>query len=503
MALATTYCRAPMGMDAPRISVETHLANGLPAFNIVGLAETAVKESKDRVRSALMNSHFEFPQRKITINLAPADIPKRGGRYDLAIALGILAASGQIPKDALHNLDVVGELALSGDLRAVSACLPTALQSKKENCELIIPQSNHNFAALSQHDILFSAKHLLEVTAHLHGKERLPKITSQIEKHAHYSNDFAQVKGHVVAKRALKIAAAGRHHILMAGPPGGGKTLLASCLPSILPPMQLNECIETASIYSLSHAAQNNYSQQVFLQRPICCPHHSASAVALVGGGNPPMPGEISRAHNGILFLDEFPEFSRHVIESLREPLESGEITIVRAAHQAKFYAKFMLVAAMNCCPCGYYLSEKNCRCTPDQIQRYQSKLSGPLLDRIDLSIFVKPIKLSELESKKNIENESSEQIQEKVIAAHNIQISRQGKNNSDLSHKEIEHYCELQKNDKTDLINIVEQLKLSMRSYHRILKVARTIADLENSEDIQMQHVYEALSYRNTQLNK
>ncbi|MEM8593471.1 MAG: YifB family Mg chelatase-like AAA ATPase [Pseudomonadota bacterium] len=492
MSLAMTYCRAQYGTDAPLVTVETHLSNGLPAFNIVGLAQTAVKESKDRVRSALINSHFEFPQRRITINLAPAELPKQGGRYDLAIAIGILVASNQVPGELLDGLEFLGELSLNGDVRPVRAALPSAVSCHSDGRALIIPSDNQQEASFNVACVIHSARHLLEVCAHLNGARALATVDYVPPPLPKYTHDFQYVQGQTIAKRALCIAASGRHHVLMAGSPGSGKTLLAHCLPSILPPMSIRDAIDTASILSL-----DSQHTEFTLQRPFCSPHHSASSVALVGGGSPPRPGEISRAHNGVLFLDEMPEFSRHVLETLREPLESGYIVINRAAHKMRFNSRVMLVGAMNLCRCGFYRTSTPCRCSPDQIERYQNKLSGPLLDRIDIQLFIQPVSLTALNSATTDTPMSSAELQANVIRAHQTQLTRQGKSNSDLEQEEIKQHCMLSKDDHDWFINTLDTLSVSMRGYYRMLKVARSIADFDQVEHINRQHVQEALQFR------
>lgn len=494
MSLAIVYTRAKRGIEAPLVQVETHLSNGLPSLNIVGLPETAVKESKDRVRSAILNSHFEFPSRRITINLAPADLPKEGGRFDLPIALGILAASGQIPADQLQHYEFLGELGLTGELRPVQGSLPAAINSAAAKRQLVIPPDNSAEATLCQQATVLCASNLLRLAAHLHGRELLqPELASTTLTGKNHYPDLNDVRGQPLAKRALEIAAAGNHNLLFCGPPGTGKTMLASRLPGILPPLSQQELLEVASILSISSQQR---SEQSF-QRPFRHPHHTASAVALVGGGSHPRPGEISLAHNGVLFLDELPEFQRQVLEVLREPMESGEIMISRANQQVLFPARFQLVAAMNPCPCGYYGDlQRACRCTPDKLQRYRDKISGPLLDRIDLQVNVNRLAASELHQPAS-HQESSVQVMERVIQARDRQLQRSHTSNAHLSNKQLEQYCQLNSADQQLLEQAVTRLLLSPRAYHRILRVARTIADLDSSKHIQRQHLTEALSYR------
>ena len=496
MSLAIIHSRASVGIAAPPVTIEVHLSNGLPGLSIVGLPEMAVKESRHRVRSAIVNSELKFPVRRITVNLAPADLPKEGGRFDLPIALGILAASEQIPHAALDHYEFAGELALSGELRPIRGVLPVAIATRNAKRQLVIAAANTCEATLIDSTI-FSANHLLEVCAHLRGVKTLTPQPSRSEiiSPIHYL-DLTEVKGQVYGKRALEIAAAGGHSLLFKGPPGAGKTLLAARLPGILPPMSIDEALEVAAIYSLSH---QGFDHQHWRLRPFRAPHHTASSVALVGGSNPPQPGEISLAHHGVLFLDELPEFNRPVIESLREPLETGHVTISRAAYQVQFPSQFQFIAAMNPCPCGYYGDNTHlCRCTEEQICRYQSRLSGPLLDRIDMHVNILPIPTYLLlNDHPDASVECSRVVRERVMHARALQLQRQEKPNALLLGNAIAAHCPIAPKEQRYFEKAVTQLGLSARAYHRVLKLARTIADLDQQPNILQRHLEEALVYR------
>ncbi|HID44988.1 MAG TPA: ATP-dependent protease [Chromatiaceae bacterium] len=496
MSLATTYCRASVGIEAPLVTVEVHLANGLPAFAIVGLAEKAVQESRDRVRSALINSGYEFPARRITVNLAPADLPKDSGRFDLPIAIGILAASGQIPADALQDCEFTGELNLSGDVRPVTAALPVAIAARDARHKLFLPIANLAEASLIQESCLYPVEHLLQLSNHLCGRTPLEPALAPINQTGSHADmpDLADVRGQSQAKRALIIAAAGAHNLLFSGPPGSGKSMLASRLPGILPPMTETQALEHAMVQSISGLP---FDPAHWKQRPFRHPHHTASAVALVGGGSDPRPGEISLSHAGILFLDEIAEFPRGVLDVLREPLETGHINISRANRSATYPARFQLVAAMNPCPCGHLGDPiKACRCTAEQVARYQGRISGPLLDRIDLQVQV-PAQPAEAILSASGKEQTSSRIREKVIAAHELQLQRQGCNNAHLQNSALDEHCRLDESSRALLIQAMDKLGLSARAYHRILRVARTIADLEQIPSIQLKHVTEAIGYR------
>ncbi|MCW9699913.1 MULTISPECIES: YifB family Mg chelatase-like AAA ATPase [unclassified Avibacterium] len=497
MSLAIVYSRASMGVQAPLVTIEVHLSNGKPGFTLVGLPEKTVKEAQDRVRSALLNANFKYPAKRITVNLAPADLPKDGGRFDLPIAIGILAASEQVNPERLKQFELLGELALTGELRGVHGIIPAILAAKKVRRCPIIAQQNANEASLVADQKSYFAPHLLDVVQFINEQETLPlasDLTTQSAVDFSFKNqaDLTDIIGQQHAKRALTIAAAGQHNLLLLGPPGTGKTMLASRLTGLLPEMTEQEAIETASVASL---VQNELNFKNWKQRPFRAPHHSASLPALVGGGTIPRPGEISLAHNGVLFLDELPEFDRKVLDALRQPLESGEIIISRANAKICFPAKFQLIAAMNPSPTGHYTGVHN-RTSPQQVMRYLNRLSGPFLDRFDLSIEVPLLPKGALQHIEN-KGESSEQVRSKIINVREIQFARAGKINAHLSSKEIERDCKISPEDGIFLENTLTQLGLSVRAYHRILKVARTIADLNNERQIQRPHLAEALSYR------
>lgn len=498
MSLAVLYSRAGCGVNAPLVTVEAHLANGLPSLSTVGLPEAAVRESKDRVRGALLNSRLEFPARRITINLAPADLPKEGGRFDLPIAIGILAASGQLPQQILDGFEFVGELALSGQLRAVRGVLPVALAARNAGRGLILPEANAAEAALVSGLRVHPASHLLEVCDHLADGRSLPAYQGSAASlpSAGGPPDLSEVRGQAHARRALEIAAAGGHSMLMVGPPGSGKSMLASRLPGILPPMTEREALQTAAVLSVSN---RGFRIDDWKQRLFRAPHHSSSGVALVGGGSEPKPGEISLAHNGVLFLDELPEFQRRVLESLREPLESGSIVISRAGNQAEFPARFQLIAAMNPCPCGHLGdgAGSRCQCTEDQVARYRNRISGPLLDRIDMHLEVPRIATAELDAEQGETPENSRSVRIRTVRARRLQLERSGCSNSQLSGQELDLRCRLPEQGRQLLWQAMTSLGLSARAYHRILRLARTIADLEPSENIRTAHIGEAIGYR------
>ncbi len=504
MSLAVIRSRALDGLGAPQVLVEVHLANGLPSFTLVGLADTEVKEARERVRAALQNSGLAFPHNKrITVNLAPADLPKESGRFDLPIALGILAASGQVDAQKLSGYEFAGELSLAGDLRPVRGALAMGLALHRAAARggdvpaLVLPRASAEEAALVEGLTIHAAAHLLDVVQALQpgetsASQALPRARAQPAPRRIDVADLREVKGQAAAKRALEIAAAGGHSVLMVGPPGTGKSMLAHRFAGLLPPMTQDEALESAAVHSLN----GSFSADRWRQRLVRQPHHGASAVALAGGGASPRPGEISLAHHGVLFLDELPEFPRAALEGLREPMETGRITISRAARQSEFPARFQLIAAMNPCPCGHLGSPlRACRCSPDVVQRYQGRISGPLLDRIDLQVEVPamaPHTLADAPA-----GEPSAQIADRVTRARERAAARQGCTNAQLSGAQIDAHCPLAPDAAQFLQAAATRLGWSARSYHRVLRMARTAADLAGADAIDSAHVAEAVQYR------
>ena len=495
MAVAVVRSRALAGVQAPVVTVEVHLAGGLPGVRLVGLPEAEVREARDRVRAALQNAQFEFPARKVTVNLAPADLPKESGRFDLPIALGILAATGQIPAAALDPYEFAGELALTGELRSIRGALAMVLSARRDGRAFVLPAASAAEASLVRDATVYPAKSLLAVCAHVTGREQLPAMIAGPAVLCESGPDLSDVRGQAQAKRALEIAAAGRHSVLFVGPPGTGKSMLAQRLPSLLPPLAEDEALEAAALASLA----GRFTPERWRERPYRAPHHTASAVALVGGGSNPRPGEISLAHHGVLFLDELPEWDRRVLEVLREPLESGVINISRAARQSTYPAQFQLVAAMNPCPCGWLgHASGRCGCGADQVARYRGRVSGPLIDRLDLAIEVPSVSADALAmSCAPPAGESSAQVRARVVAAHVLQRNRQDKPNARLTVPEVVAHCRPESAAETLLAKAMTRMSLSARAYHRIVKVARTIADLGGSATITLPHMAEAIQLR------